>query len=143
MLQSVLYTASATAHGGRDGRVITSDGQLDLSVATPKELGGPGEATNPEQLFAAGFAACFHSALQVVGRRARLDTTGSTVTAQVDLGRATDNPGYGLQVDLVVALPALDVESARQLVAKADSVCPYSNATRGNIAVTHEVLAAN
>jgi osmotically inducible protein OsmC len=141
MIQSVLYTASATAEGGRDGRVTTSDGQLDMSVATPKELGGPGGATNPEQLFAAGFAACFHNALQLVGRRAKLDTTGSTVTAQVGLGRATDNPGYGLQVDLVVTLPALDVESARQLVAKADTVCPYSNATRGNIAVTHEVLA--
>jgi len=143
MLQSVLYTTSATAQGGRDGRVVTSDGHLDVSVATPKELGGPGGATNPEQLFAAGFAACFHSALQLVARRMKLDPTGSTVTAQVGFGRATDNPGFGLQVDLVVALPVLDSTSARELVAKADAVCPYSNATRGNIAVTHEILAAN
>jgi lipoyl-dependent peroxiredoxin len=143
MLQSVLYTTSATAQGGRDGRVVTGDGQLDMSVATPKELGGPGGATNPEQLFAAGFAACFHSALQLVARRMKVDASGSTVTAKVGLGRAADNPGYGLQVDILVALPALDVTSARELVARADAVCPYSNATRGNIAVTHEVVAAN
>lgn len=143
MLQSVLYTTSATAQGGRDGRVATGDGQLDVSVATPKELGGPGGATNPEQLFAAGFAACFHSALQLVARRMKVDASGSTVTAKVGLGRAAENRGYGLQVDILVALPALDVASARELVAKADTVCPYSNATRGNIAVTHEVVAAN
>jgi lipoyl-dependent peroxiredoxin len=141
MLQNVLYATSATALGGRDGRVTTIDGQLDVRVATPKELGGPGGSTNPEQLFAAGYAACFHSALQLVARRAKLDTTGSTVTAEVGLGRAADNPGFALQVDLIVELPELDDASARELVAKADRVCPYSNATRGNIKVEHEVIA--
>jgi Ohr subfamily peroxiredoxin len=139
MLESVLYTATATAHGGRDGRVNTDDGQLDVVVASPKELGGPGEATNPEQLFAAGFAACFHSALTLVGRRTRQDVTGSTVTARVGLGKVSGSPGYGLRVDLVIELPALSYDAARELVAKADAVCPYSNATRGNITVTHEV----
>jgi lipoyl-dependent peroxiredoxin len=142
MLDTVLYTTSATANGGRDGRVATGDGHLDVRVASPKELGGPGDGTNPEQLFAAGFAACFHSAMQLVARRAKLDTTGSTVTAQVALGKVVGGPGYGLRVDLLVELPALDADTARQLVAKADAVCPYSNATRGNITVTHEVAAA-
>jgi Ohr subfamily peroxiredoxin len=141
MLDTVLYTATATAHGGRDGRVATDDGQLDLRVATPKEMGGPGEATNPEQLFAAGFSACFHSALQLVARRAKLDVTGSTVTARVGLGKVAGGPGYGLTVALVVELPALAEDAARELVARADAVCPYSNATRGNITVTHEVVA--
>jgi Ohr subfamily peroxiredoxin len=142
MIESVLYTAHATAHGGRDGRVATDDGQLDVTVATPKELGGPGGATNPEQLFAAGFAACFHSALTLVGRRTRQDVTGSKVTAQVGIGKESGGPGFGLRVDLVVELPTLVYDEARELVAKADSVCPYSNATRGNITVTHEVVAA-
>jgi Ohr subfamily peroxiredoxin len=141
MLESVLYTAGATAHGGRDGRVASDDGQLDLRVATPEELGGPGGATNPEQLFAAGFAACFHSALTLVARRARQDVTGSSVTARVGIGKAAGG-GYGLRVDLVVKLPGLGGDVARELVAKADTVCPYSNATRGNIMVTHEVIPA-
>ncbi len=141
MLESVMYTANATAHGGRDGRVTTADGLLDVQVATPKELGGPGGATNPEQLFAAGFAACFHSALSLVARRARHDVTGSKVNAQVGIGKEAGSPGYGLRVDLVVELPGLGYDVARGLVAKADAVCPYSNATRGNIVVTHEIAA--
>jgi osmotically inducible protein OsmC len=142
MLESVLYTAGATANGGRDGRVASDDGQLDLRVATPGELGGPGGATNPEQMFAAGFAACFHNALLLVARQARQDVTGSSVTARVGIGRLVDSVGYSLRVDLLVALPGLDDEVARELVAKADLVCPYSNATRGNITVTHEVVGA-
>jgi osmotically inducible protein OsmC len=142
MLESVLYTATATANGGRDGRVTSDDGQLDVRVASPKELGGPGEATNPEQLFAAGFAACFHSALTLVARRTRQDVTGSTVTARVGLGKESGGPGYGLRIDLIVKLPTLGYDEARELVAKADAVCPYSNATRGNIAVAHEVVTA-
>ena len=140
MLETVLYTANATAHGGRDGRVNTDDGLLDVQVAPPKEMGGPGGATNPEQLFAAGFAACFHSALTLVARRARLDVTGSTVTAQVGIGKIAGSPGFGLRVDLVIDLPGLGYDEARELVAKSDAVCPYSNATRGNIEVTHEVV---
>ena len=142
-LESVLYTANATANGGRDGRVATDDGLLDVQVASPKELGGPGGATNPEQLFAAGFAACFHSALTLVARRTRQDVTGSKVTARVGLGKVAGSPGYGLRVDLVVQVPGLGYDAARELVAKADAVCPYSNATRGNITVTHEVMAGS
>jgi Ohr subfamily peroxiredoxin len=141
VLDKVLYTATATAFGGRDGRVVSDDGQIDVRVATPPELGGPGGATNPEQLFAAGFAACFHSALQLVARRARLDVTGSSITASVGLGRLPDAPGYGLTVALRVELPALADDAAHELVQRADAVCPYSNATRGNISVTHEVVA--
>ncbi|NJC69405.1 organic hydroperoxide resistance protein [Planosporangium thailandense] len=139
-LRSVLYTAAATAEGGRDGRIASDDGQLDLRVAAPKELGGPGGATNPEQLFAAGYAACFHSALMVAARRTRQDVTGSSVTARVGIGRLTEGTGYGLRVDLSVALPGLAEEAARDLIAEADEVCPYSNATRGNIEITHEVV---
>jgi osmotically inducible protein OsmC len=140
MLESVLYTAGATANGGRDGRVASDDGQLDLRVATPKELGGPGGATNPEQLFAAGFAACFHNALMLVARQARQDVAGSSVSARVGIGKLAGQVGYGLRVDLVVALPDLGHDAARDLVAKADAVCPYSNATRGNIDITHEIV---
>lgn len=139
-LRSILYTAVATAEGGRDGRVASDDGQLDLRVASPKELGGAGGATNPEQLFAAGYAACFHSALMVVARRAHHDLTGSSVTARVGIGRLAEGTGYGLRVDLAIALPGLAEEEARELVAQADAVCPYSNATRGNITVTHELV---
>jgi lipoyl-dependent peroxiredoxin len=141
MLDTVLYSTSATAFGGRDGRVATDDGQLDLSVASPTQLGGPGGATNPEQLFAAGYAACFHSAMLLVARRARLDTTGSTVTAHVSLGKKSGELGYLLAVTLVVELPALAADAARELVARAHAVCPYSNATRGNIAVTFDIVA--
>jgi Ohr subfamily peroxiredoxin len=139
-LDSVLYTANATAYGGRDGRVATDDGLLDVKVAPPREVGGPGGATNPEQLFAAGYAACFHSAVTLVARRLRLDTTDSTVTAHVGFGKVADSPGYGLQVELEARLPGLDLDAARELVAKAHAVCPYSNATRGNITVTHKVI---
>jgi lipoyl-dependent peroxiredoxin len=139
-LDNVLYTATATAEGGREGRAATDDGKLDVTVSVPKEMGGPGTGTNPEQLFAAGFSACFHSALQVVARKAREGAEGSTVTGQVGIGPAADGPGYGLQVHLRVSLPGLAAEKAEELVAQADAVCPYSNATRGNVSVTHEVV---
>jgi lipoyl-dependent peroxiredoxin len=141
-LESVLYTATVTADGGREGRAASDDGHLDVTVSVPKELGGPGAGTNPEQLFAAGFAACFHSAMQVVARRAKQDTVGSSVTARVGLGAVDGGKGYGLQVDLQVSLPALDRDQAASLVDQADAVCPYSNATRGNVAVTHDILDA-
>jgi Ohr subfamily peroxiredoxin len=139
MLDTVLYTATATAHGGRDGRVTSDDGLLDVRVTPPKDLGGEGGATNPEQLFAAGYAACFHSALSIVARRARQDATDSTVTARVGIGKAAGGPGYGLQVDLLIRLPRVPADVARELVTQADAVCPYSNATRGNIQVSHEL----
>lgn len=129
-----LYTATATATGGREGRTATDDGILDVTLAAPKELGGPGGATNPEQLFAAGFAACFHSALSIVARRKKVDITGSSVTAKVTLGSV---PGgiYGLKAALRADLPGVDPETAQRLLEAAHQVCPYSNATRGNIEV--------
>ena len=136
-VSKVLYTATATAEGGREGRTHSDDGQLDVTVSVPSALGGPGRGSNPEQLFAAGFAACFHSALQLVARKAKQDVTNSTVTASVGIG--PDGDGYGLRVDLVVGLPGVDRSAAEDLVKQADAVCPYSNATRGNIPVTHRV----
>ncbi|WTF84688.1 organic hydroperoxide resistance protein [Micromonospora globbae] len=137
-----LYTASARATGdGRDGHVQTSDGTLDLDLAVPKEMGGNGGAANPEQLFAAGYAACFHSALRVVARRAGADVTDSVVEAQVGIG-PNGAGGYALAVTLVVDLPAVERAAAEQLVAQAHQVCPYSNATRGNIDVVPTVRTA-
>jgi lipoyl-dependent peroxiredoxin len=135
-VEKVLYTARATAEGGRDGRTATDDGKLDVTVAPQKELGGTGDGTNPEQLFAAGFASCFHSALKTVARKTRQDVDGSTVTAEVGIGPINGGTGYGLEVALVVSLPTLERAAAEELVAKAHEVCPYSNATRGNIKFT-------
>ncbi|MFR9777657.1 organic hydroperoxide resistance protein [Micromonospora sp. MS34] len=134
-----LYTASARATGdGRDGHVRTSDGTLDLDLAIPKEMGGAGGAANPEQLFAAGYAACFHSALRLVARRAKVDVSGSVVEAEVGIG-PNGSGGFGLAVTLVVDLPAVERTAAEQLVEQAHQVCPYSNATRGNIEVARTV----
>ncbi|MFC8849063.1 MULTISPECIES: organic hydroperoxide resistance protein [unclassified Micromonospora] len=137
----VLYTANARATGdGRDGHVRT----FELDLAIPKELGGAGGAANPEQLFAAGYAACFHSALRRVARAAKADVTGSVVEAEVGIG-ANGSGGFGLTAALVVDLPTVPRSVAEQLVAQAHQVCPYSNATRGNIEVTltvREALAA-
>jgi osmotically inducible protein OsmC len=131
----ILYTAVATAVGdGRDGSVRSSDGLIDTNLATPAELGGPGGATNPEQLFAAGYAACFHNALRRVARRAQADVTASEVTAHVGLG-AAGNGTFGLAVTLEISLPAVDPDTARGLIEAAHQVCPYSNATRGNVDV--------
>ncbi|MFI5692396.1 organic hydroperoxide resistance protein [Kribbella sp. NPDC051586] len=141
-VEKVLYTARATADGGRDGKVSTDDGKLAVTVAPPVEMGGNGNGTNPEQLFAAGYAACFHSALKLVARKARqdhIDTDGSTVTAEVGIGPINGGAGYGLQVELVVSLPGVGRAVAEDLVAKAHEVCPYSNATRGNIKVDLQV----
>ena len=130
-----IYTAVATARGdGRNGEVTSSDGVIDESLAIPKEMGGPGgDKTNPEQLFAAGYSACFHSALQLVARQAKVPLDGSTVTAEVSVLK--QEVGFGLGVALNVSLPGLDQAQADQLVEQAHQVCPYSNATRGNIDV--------
>jgi Ohr subfamily peroxiredoxin len=138
-LTKVLYTATATAEGGRDGRTASDDGRLDVVVTPPPELGGPadGNGTNPEQLFAAGYASCFHSALKLVARRMKLDAEGSTVTAKVGLGPGEGMLGYGLTVELAVALPKVDdAEQRRALVETSHQVCPYSNAIRDNVNVT-------
>ncbi|MDL9944618.1 organic hydroperoxide resistance protein [Gordonia sp. ABSL11-1] len=131
-----IYTAEALATGdGRNGHARTSDGKIDLDLDMPKELGGSGVGTNPEQLFAAGYAACFHSALRLVAGQSGADVTDSAVGARVSLG-STDTGGFGLAVELEVTLPAVDDATAKSLVEKAHEVCPYSNATRGNIDVT-------
>ena len=133
----ILYTAEATAIGGRDGRAVSSDGNLDVSLATPAEMGGAGgTGTNPEQLFAAGYAACFESALFVVARRQKLtlDAAATTVTARVGIGH-TEGGAFGLDVELRVKLPGLERSEAEALVEAGHKVCPYSNATRGNIDV--------
>ncbi|MDQ0601316.1 osmotically inducible protein OsmC [Streptomyces canus] len=129
-----LYTAVATATHGRDGRAVSNDGQIDLQLAPPAALGGNGQGTNPEQLFAAGYAACFGSALGLVGRQAKVDVSDAAVTAEVSIGK--EGEGFGLAVVLRVELPdTLDQATGRKLVEAAHQVCPYSNATRGNIEV--------
>jgi Ohr subfamily peroxiredoxin len=131
-----LYTAEALATGeGRDGHGRSSDGRLDFDLAIPKEMGGSGDGTNPEQLFAVGYAACFHSALRLVARQEKVDVTDSTVGARVSIGQL-DNGGFGLAVELEVALPNVDEKTAQEIADKAHQVCPYSIATRGNIDVT-------
>ncbi len=135
-----LYTASAVATGGRAGRATSDDNVLDVALAAPVALGGPGGATNPEQLFAAGYAACFQSALGVVARRFKADITGSTVKADVTLG-SVEGGAYGIKVALHTELPGIEEEVAQQLVDAAHQVCPYSNATRGNIDVAITVAA--
>jgi lipoyl-dependent peroxiredoxin len=133
-LVKALYTAQATVTGGRAGHARSSDGILDVDLRVPEAMGGPGGGTNPEQLFAAGYAACFQSALGTVGRRQKVDTSDSTVTARVSLG-PIGGGAYGLAVTLEVVIPQVNAERAGELVAAAHEVCPYSNATRGNIEV--------
>jgi lipoyl-dependent peroxiredoxin len=132
-LEKKLYTATATAFGGRDGTVKSDDGLLDVRVTPPKSLGGKGDATNPEQLFAAGYAACFGSAVGHVARLQKLTPGKIEITAKVDLGPA--GKGFGLQVELIANIPDLPRDQAQKLVEAAHEVCPYSNATRGNIVV--------
>jgi osmotically inducible protein OsmC len=135
-----LYTAEALATGGRDGHIKSSDGVLDMEVRAPKELGGPGGAyTNPEQLFAAGYAACFESAINLVIRTAKVEAGQATITAQVSIGK-TGGGGFGLAVKLQISIPGVTPEVASSLAEKAHQVCPYSNATRGNIEVELEIV---
>jgi lipoyl-dependent peroxiredoxin len=130
-----IYTAEATAVGGREGRVRSTDGALDLDLAIPKELGGPGgRATNPEQLFAAGYAACFENALRHAARQGKLPMGQVSVTARVGIG-PNGSGGFGLTVELHARLPDLDPDTAQQIVELADRMCPYSNAIRGNVEV--------
>jgi lipoyl-dependent peroxiredoxin len=129
-----LYTAIATS-AGRDARAVSSDGRLDVTLAMPTELGGDGEGTNPEQLFAAGYAACFASAMRLVASRQKLDVEDASVTAEIGL-LPNGEGGFQLDATLRVELPdTVEREAARQLVEATHQVCPYSNATRGNIQV--------
>lgn len=130
-----LYTATVTATGGRDGRAVSSDNILDVKLATPKELGGAGgAATNPEQLFAAGYSACFIGALKFVAGQTKAALPADTaITAEVGIGQIEG--GFGLDIDLRISLPGLEQSAAQALVDAAHKVCPYSNATRGNVDV--------
>lgn len=135
-LEKILYTATVTTLGGREGRALSSDGALDLPLSTPLALGGAGgDGTNPEQLFAAGYSACFLGALKFVASKQQIalpDTT--TVTGRVGIGQSPT--GFGIEAELMIAAPGVDREFLEALVAQADLVCPYSNATRNNIKVT-------
>ena len=130
-----LYTTSVTAKGGRDGHVKSENGILELDVRTPKALGGASDDfANPEMLFAAGYSACFDSALNLVIKRAKMETGETTVQAKVSIGQI-ENGGFGLAVELDVNVPGVSLEQAQSLVEQAHQVCPYSNATRNNIEV--------
>lgn len=135
-IEKVLYRAHATATGGRDGRAVSSDGVLDIKLGTPKELGGAGGAvTNPEQLFAAGYSACFLGAMKFVSAREKIAfPADASVQGNVGIGQIPT--GFGIEVELQINLPGLDRAVAQGLIEKAHIVCPYSNATRGNIDVT-------
>ncbi|MDM4772780.1 organic hydroperoxide resistance protein [Solimonas sp. SE-A11] len=135
-IAKILYTAEATSTGGREGRSVSSDGVLDLQLSTPRELGGAGgPGTNPEQLFAAGYSACFLGALKFVAGQAKVALpAGTQITGRVGIGQIPT--GFGIEVELRINLPGLDRQQAQALVDKAHIVCPYSNATRGNIDVS-------
>ena len=136
----VLYTAEATVTGGRDaGHGRTSDGTLDVQLRAPTELGGEGGGTNPEQLFAVGYAACFEGAIKTIGRRQKVEVDDVSIDSKVSLGPG-DDKSFTVAVELDVTLPQVDEERAAEIVAAAHQVCPYSNATRGNIDVA---LTAN
>ena len=139
VLSKALYTAEATTKGGRDGHGRSSDGVLDLDIRPPAEMGGSGGGTNPEQLFALGYAACFQSAMAVVARRVGADTGDSEVTGKVTIG-TIGNGGFGLAAELDVHIPGVDEATAQKVVDAAHEVCPYSNATRGNIEVTLKLV---
>lgn len=134
-LEKIIYTAKAHTTGGREGRSVTDDGLLDVKLAPPKELGGKGGATNPEQLFAAGYSACFMGALKhVAGMKKVVVPADASIDASVDIGPIPQ--GFGIAVQMVIRLPGLDRAVAQDLVDTAHQVCPYSNATRGNIEVS-------
>jgi Ohr subfamily peroxiredoxin len=137
-LDKVLYTATTHTTGGRDGRATSNDSLLDVQLSAPKELGGKGEATNPEQLFAAGYSACFMGAMKfVAGQKQITVPADASIDANVSIGPIP--AGFGLSVDLAVSLPGMDRAAAQELVEAAHGVCPYSNATRGNIDVNLSV----
>ncbi len=138
----IVYKTTASATGGREGNAKTADGTLDLKLSTPKELGGGGgNGTNPEQLFACGYSACFLGAIKFVAGKEKLQVAAdASVTATVGIGPRDDGQGFGIDVDLAISLPGMERASAEALVAKADIVCPYSHATRGNVDVRLKVV---
>ena len=139
-VEKVLYRAHATATGGRDGKATSSDGVLDIKLTVPKELGGPGGAgTNPEQLFAAGYSACFLGAIKFVAAKEKI-TIPPDASIEGSVGIGPIPTGFGIEAELKISLPGLPREQAEELVSKAHIVCPYSNATRGNIKVNLVVV---
>lgn len=141
MAVETAYTAEALATGdGRNGHTKTADGAIDLDLAAPKEMGGSGDGANPEQLFAAGYAACFHGALRKMAGEAGADVTDSSVGAKVSIGKDTSDGGVALAVTLEVVIPNVDQAQAEELAEKAHAFCPYSKATRGNIEVEVNVV---
>ena len=140
-IEKILYAATATASGGREGQASSDDGRLAVTLSTPRELGGAGgDGTNPEQLFAAGYSACFLGALKFVAGRQKLALPAdSAVTGRVGIGQIPS--GFGIEVELIIAVPGLPREQVQALVEQAHVVCPYSNATRGNIDVSLVVAA--
>lgn len=138
-LEKVLYTAHASATGGRDGRAVTSDGQLDVKLAVPKEMGGAGNGLNPEQLFAAGYSTCFLGAIRFVAGQQKITVSpDAKIEGAVGIGQIPQ--GFGIQVELKISLPGMEKDAAQKLVEAAHQVCPYSNATRGNIDVNLVVV---
>ena len=139
-MAGAVYTAEATSSGGgRNGRVRSDDGLIDQDLKQPPALGGPGGATNPEQLFAAGYAACFHSAMKLVAKPMEIDTTDSEVSVTAGLGML-DSGAFNLALEIDVHVPNASREKAQELVERAHEVCPYSNATRGNVEVKLGVI---
>lgn len=136
----IVYTASATTSGGRQGHAASSDGVLDLDLTSPKELGGSGLGTNPEQLFAAGYSACFNGALMMVAKKAGVDASAAQVTVHIGFG--PEGESFAITADLEVAVPGLELAQVQQLADAAHQVCPYSKATRGNVPVTVLAVAA-
>lgn len=143
MALNILYTAHATATGGRNGHTASSDGVVSVDLSVPKAMGGPGKpgTTTPEDLFGAGYAACFGSAADFVAKQLKLPVSGVKVEAAVGIGTRSEG-GFGLKVDLSVTVSGIGQAEAEKLVARAHEVCPYSNATRNNIEVTLKTLAA-
>ncbi|WP_343625344.1 organic hydroperoxide resistance protein [Roseateles puraquae] len=142
-IEKALYTATATATGGRAGTAKSSDGALDVVLTTPKQLGGDGAAgTNPEQLFAAGYSACFIGAMKAVSARQKIALPAEvSITSDVAIGPHANKPGaFGIQVDMNISVPGMDRAQLEALVATAHEVCPYSNATRGNVDVTLTIV---
>lgn len=137
--EKILYTAHATSTGGRGGRAATDDGKIDVALSPPEAMGGDGSGTNPEQLFAAGYSACFNSAIGAVAKNEGVDASGSTVTARVGIG--PHGSSFALAVTLEVRVPGADLAQVQELADKAHEVCPYSKATRGNVEVTVKAVA--
>lgn len=138
-IEKIVYRAQAKATGGRDGRAVSSDNILDVKLAVPREMGGAGGGTNPEQLFAAGYSACFLGAMKFVANRDKIEMpSDASIDGTVGIGQIPD--GFGIEVELKISLPGMAREQAEDLVQRAHIVCPYSNATRNNIDVTLTVV---